>query len=115
MDNVKMGQFILELRKAHQMTQKDLAEKLNVTDKSVSKWERGLSCPDISLLTPLSDIFGVSVSDLLNGCRSSVEEASAEADVNNILQYAGESAKSKMKLIQDIGTVAFSILIFWVL
>jgi len=112
MDNIKMGQFISELRKSHQMTQKDLAEKLNDTDKSVSKWERGLSCPDISLLTPLSDILGVSVSDLLNGNRSSTEEIDVEADLAQALRYADAASKGKVELIQAVGTAAFSSLIF---
>jgi len=49
MTNEKIGQFISELRKFNKMTQKDLAAKLNITDKAISKWERGLSWPDISL------------------------------------------------------------------
>jgi len=59
MNNEKMGRFISELRKSRQLTQKDLAAKLNITDKAVSKWERGLSCPDISLLSPIAGILGV--------------------------------------------------------
>jgi len=115
-DTIKMGQFISELRKSHQMTQRDLAERLNVTDKSVSKWERGLSCPDISLLTPLSDILGVSVSDLLNGSRSKAEVTDAEktgteASITYALRYADKSSKDKIQLIQTIGTIVFSGLI----
>lgn len=50
MNNENMAQFIQETRKARGMTQKQLAEKLNVTDKAVSKWERGIGCPDISVV-----------------------------------------------------------------
>jgi len=112
MDNVKMGQFILDLRKSHQMTQKDLAAKLNVTDKAVSKWERGLSCPDISLLAPLSDIFGVTINDLLNGGKNDVAVKSAEADIVNALQYADKAGKNKAELVQNITAIAFSSLLF---
>lgn len=49
------------------MTQRELAEQLRIIDKAVSKWERGLSCPDISLLTSLAGILGVATSELLNG------------------------------------------------
>ena len=63
----KMAQFISDLRKEKKLTQKELAEKLGVTDKAVSKWERGLSCPDIALLSKLSQILGVTTSELLNG------------------------------------------------
>lgn len=69
MDNIKFGKFIKQLRAENNMTQKQLAEKLFITDKAVSKWERGLSMPDISLLGSLADIFGVTVSELLNGER----------------------------------------------
>lgn len=64
-----MGQFIASERKKKNMTQKNLADKLYVTDRAVSKWERGLSYPDILLLEKLSEILEVSVSELLNGER----------------------------------------------
>ena len=59
MDNVKIGNLINKLRKEKGMTQLQLAEKLHISDKTVSKWERGLGCPDVSLLTDLSGVFGV--------------------------------------------------------
>ena len=65
MDQNKIGNFISKLRKEKGLTQNDVAEKLGVTDKAVSKWERGLACPDISLLIPLSNILGISVNELL--------------------------------------------------
>lgn len=67
MDNVKIGQLILKLRKENNMTQLQLAEKMDISDKAVSKWERGLGCPDIELLTELSEIFGVDLEKLLSG------------------------------------------------
>ena len=66
-DKEAFGAFLAEQRKAKGYTQKTLAEKLFVSDKAVSKWERGLSMPDISLLAPLSDILGISVTELLEG------------------------------------------------
>jgi len=72
MDNKKMGEFILEMRKEKQMTQKNLAEKLNITDKAVSKWERGLSYPDISLLPSIAEALGVTTGELLNGEETAV-------------------------------------------
>ena len=65
MDNQKFGQFILSLRKEKGWTQLELAEKLNVTDKAVSKWERDLSCPDINTISKLANILDVSVDELL--------------------------------------------------
>lgn len=63
----KMADFILKMRKVRNLTQKDLAEKLGVTDKAVSKWERAVSSPDISLLIPLAKALGVSTGELLSG------------------------------------------------
>lgn len=67
MNAEKIGKYIATLRKKKQMTQKDLAEKLNVTDKAVSKWENGRCMPDVSLFKPLCTILNITVSDLLNG------------------------------------------------
>ena len=67
MDVLKIGKFISEKRKNLNMTQSHLADKLHITDKAVSKWERGLSLPDISILIPLSEILNVCLYDLLKG------------------------------------------------
>ncbi len=66
-DNEKFGAFLVRLRKEKGMTQKELAEKLYVSDKAVSKWERGLSLPDIALLQPMAEVLGASVTELLSG------------------------------------------------
>ena len=63
----KVGKLILELRKEKNMTQKEVAEKLNISDKTISKWERGLGCPDISLLTDISNIFDINIEKILLG------------------------------------------------
>ena len=67
MDAEKTGKFISAKRKDANLTQKELADKLHITDKAVSKWERGLSFPDISVLIPLAEILNVSLYDLLKG------------------------------------------------
>lgn len=67
MDYNKIGNFIAQKRKNKNLTQKNLAKQLNITDKAVSKWERGLGCPDVSVLENLSKILDVSILDLLNG------------------------------------------------
>ena len=61
-----LGNFIAELRKQAGMTQQDLADKLNITDKAVSKWERGLSSPDIDTIPRIAGIFGITSEELLN-------------------------------------------------
>lgn len=67
MDNAKIGKLIYNLRKNAALTQIQLAEKLNVSDKAVSKWERGFGCPDISLLPELANIFEIDLETLLKG------------------------------------------------
>ena len=63
----KIGKLIFELRTEKNLTQKELAKKINVTDKAVSKWERGQGCPDVSLLPILSNVLGVDIESILNG------------------------------------------------
>lgn len=79
MDAVKIGNYISFCRKAKGYTQASLARELYITDKAVSKWERGLSVPDISLIEPLSNALGVSVAELLNG--ESLQESNITKDV----------------------------------
>ena len=67
MDVKKVGEFIKQKRKEKKLTQKDLAQKLSITDRAISKWERGICCPDISLLKELSSILDISVNELLSG------------------------------------------------
>lgn len=67
MDCKKVGKLILDLRKEKNMTQRQLGEVMNVSDKTISKWERGLGCPDVSLLHELSEIFKVNIEKILLG------------------------------------------------
>ncbi len=67
MENEKIGKYIAIKRKEKGLTQNELAQKLQVTDRAISKWERGRGCPDISLLEPLSNLLEVSVLELLHG------------------------------------------------
>lgn len=108
MDNKKIGQFISDLRKAKHMTQKDLADKLGVTDKAVSKWERGLNYPDIVLLSSIADILGVTTGELLNGEKSSSDSNDTNTDIDSALQYADEASRRRIKSLQNLGTILFS-------
>jgi transcriptional regulator with XRE-family HTH domain len=67
MDAAKTGCFIAKKRRERNISQRELAEFLHITDKAISKWERGLSFPDITVLIPLSEVLGVSLYDLLTG------------------------------------------------
>lgn len=66
MANKNIGEIISSFRKEKGMTQNELAEKMNVTDKAVSKWERNLSCPDVNSIPKLAEILGTTVEELLN-------------------------------------------------
>ena len=90
MDNKKFGDFIKELRKEKQLTQKEFGEKLNITDKAISKWERGLSFPDIAVLKDLSEFFEIDISELLNGERGKKQEI----DIEKVIQEAIENYKN---------------------
>ncbi|MCA0172902.1 helix-turn-helix domain-containing protein [Bacillus sp. RAR_GA_16] len=67
MNNEKIGDLIYRLRKEKRLTQKQLADQMNISDRTVSKWERGYGSPDISLLPSLSDLLGVNIESILNG------------------------------------------------
>ena len=67
MDEKRLGNFIAQRRKALDMTQKDLAEKLHVTDKAVSKWETGKGFPDLKIMEPLADALQVTLYELMEG------------------------------------------------
>jgi len=111
MDTEKVGSFISEQRKSQNMTQKDLALKLNISDKAISKWERGLSCPDISLLSPLAEILKISVPELLNGEKSGEDVTNAEESIATVLQLADKAVKVKAKTIQNIFAASFSLML----
>ena len=74
MNQIKIGKFIAERRKEKNLTQMQLAEKLSITDKAISKWERGITMPDSSLMLELCDILDITVNDLLNGEIINVDE-----------------------------------------
>lgn len=89
-DIKKTGGFIAQCRKENQWTQKQLGEKLGVTDRAVSKWETGRSLPDISLIEPLCEVFGISVSEFLSGKKIQPEEYRKETE-KLLVRTIGES------------------------
>ena len=84
-DNEQFGQFLLQLRREKELTQRELAERLYVSDKAVSKWERGLSLPDIALLQPLAGELGVTVTELLSGQRLPRDQSLPMRDVETLV------------------------------
>lgn len=97
MDVKKFGSFIASVRKEQQMTQAELAQKLQVTDKAVSKWERGLGFPDINTIEPLADALGVSVLEIMKSEIIPEQEVSAVV-ASDALMDAFELAKYQKKL-----------------
>ena len=97
MDAKKLGAFIAELRKEKNMTQAELAKKIQVTDKAVSKWERGLGLPDINNIEPLADALGVSILEIMQCRRNPVEEIKTE-DATEIVSSVFDIAKQEKKI-----------------
>lgn len=113
MDSSAMGQFICQMRKERGMTQKQLSEKLSVTDKAVSKWERGQGYPDISIITKLADILGISVNELLEGKASETpvtETKTHEPTIYRVLDYAEKSMKRNFKKLSAFALIGISFL-----
>ena len=101
MDREQFGRFIGQLRRENNYTQKQLAERLYISDKAVSKWERGLSIPDVSLLLPLAETLGVTVTELLEGRRLEAEERpnreQVEALVQKAICFSGDTPEKQKK------------------
>ena len=97
MDKEKTGQLITELRKEKGMTQKQLAKALNVTDKAVSKWERGLSFPDISMLEPLSELLDISIMELLAGERQDEDEPMSREEAEDLINASVELGDEEIR------------------
>lgn len=90
MTKEQLGTFISENRRDRGLTQRDLAERLHITDKAVSKWERGLSYPDVTLLEPLAEVFGLGVEELV-ACRRAEKRQEEEQPVKNLLEISREN------------------------
>lgn len=114
MNQQKIGRFLKELRKENELTQEQLAEILNVSDRSVSRWETGNNMPDISLLVKLADFYDISITELINGERKSetMNENVKEMTLS-LSDYAEEiNKKIKMRLFwltiaAIVGMIAF--------
>lgn len=117
MDNEKFGRFIVELRKEKNMTQKEMADQFHITNKAISKWERGLSFPDISMLKPLAEFFGVTILELLNGERDRMQEIDIETRVLTILKKIEKEKNRKIKKVMGLSflIIMLSAIIFFML
>lgn len=113
MDLVKIGKYIARKRKALGMTQKQLAEKLNMSDKSVSKWERGICLPDVSVYMELCEILGISINEFLAGEDIDAENVEKKSE-DNIIQVTKDS-KKKQKNLKSILAVVTTFAVIMVL
>ena len=113
MDLVKIGKYITGKRKALGMTQKQLAEKLNMSDKSVSKWERGICLPDVSVYMELCEILGISINEFLAGEDIDAENVEKKSE-DNIIQVTKDS-KKKQKNLKSILAVVTTFAVIMVL
>ena len=104
MEAKQFGQFIAGIRKEKKMTQAELAEKIHVTDKAISRWERGLGFPDIQTLEPLAQVLGISVLELMRsekkkpaGDMDTTETQYTQKEVAEMLQNADDISKQLKK------------------
>lgn len=121
MEQVKIGKFIQEMRKESQLTQRELAEKLNISDKTISKWETGNGLPEVGLMLPLCELLHISVNELLSGERLDEKRYYNKAE-ENIMDLLKERAEAKKKIIISIiiallaGVAGYTLIIIsWVI
>ena len=111
MDQVKIGKFIAECRKRENLTQMQLAEKLNITDRAVSKWENGKSMPDSAIMLDLCEILKITVNDLLCGEKITMENYNKTLE-DNLLEMVRQKEKADKRLLTlevIIGITSFTV------
>lgn len=117
MDQKKIGSFLRELRKEQRITQEDLAEKLNVSSRTISRWETGSNMPDISLLIEIADFFDVSIPEIINGERKSEimneEERKIAKTMSDYATTEKEKIFKEMKIQSIMGVCA--LVLYWIL
>ena len=113
MDQSKIGKFIAECRKEKELTQMQLAEKLGITDKAISKWERGIAMPDTAIMLELCDILGISVNELLSGERLNMENDGQKSE--QLLLEMAKEIERKNKTVWSSMWVLMLINMVWFL
>lgn len=109
MDQIRTGKFIAELRKEQGLTQRELADRLCVSDKTVSKWECGNGLPEVSIMLPLCEILGISVNELLSGERLT-DAAYREKAEDNMMNMMEELEQNKRKVHLQIAVAVTVVL-----
>lgn len=113
MDLIKIGKFIAECRKKKSITQEELAEKLFITDRAVSKWERGLSLPDADKMLELCRILDINVNELLIGEKINMKDYEKKTDELLVELAKQEEVKNK-KMITDMYVLGFTTIVFYI-
>ena len=113
MDLIKIGKFIAKCRKEKEITQEQLAEKLYVTDRAVSKWERGLSLPDAGKMLELCNILGINVNELLNGEKIDMKDYSKKTE-ELLIEMAKQEEKSNKKMMMNMWILMITSLVFYI-
>ena len=98
MDQVKTGKVIQKMRKEQQLTQRQIADKMNISDKTVSKWETGNGMPEVGLMLPLCSLLHINVNELLSGERLDGQKYQEKAEVNS-MDLLKEKAEAKRKIV----------------
>ena len=111
MDVKRTGSFIAEMRKWKNMTQAELAAKLQVTDKAVSRWERGVGYPDITLLEPLAGQLGVTVLDILRGEKTFPDKMTGEETEQTVAETVRLAAVQRRQAVRRVILLAIVMLI----
>ena len=113
MDLIKIGKFIADCRKKKNITQEQLAEKLYITDRAVSKWERGLSLPDADKMMDLCSIFDINVNELLNGEKINMKDYENKTD-ELLVELAKQEELKNKKMIMDMYVLCIITVIFYI-
>ena len=109
MDQIRIGKFIAESRKSRNLTQRQLADALSISDKTISKWECGKGLPDVSLMLPLCTALDITVNDLLSGERVSATDYQQKAE-GNMMNLMKENEENRKKMALSIITGVISII-----
>ena len=113
MDLIKIGKFIADCRKEKKITQEQLAEKLYITDRAVSKWERGLSLPDADKMLDLCNILNINVNELLNGEKIDMKDYNKKTEELLVEMAKQEEIKNK-KLLTSMWTILIVSVVFYI-
>ena len=113
MDQIKIGKFIFECRKKNNLTQMQLAEKLNITDRAISKWENGKGMPDTSIMLDLCNELKISVNELLSGEMIDMNNYNEIAE-KTLLEMAQKEEKQNKRLMTSMWTILITSAVFYI-